>query len=216
MQLFQYDHCPFCVRADMVARYKVSDYQRVYLLNDDAESCISRVGKKLVPILEAEGKAMGESLDIAKRLDEMGDPSRVVRAGGDAKRFTEVLDEVNFSINCLLFPRNIMIGLPEFETQSARDFFRTNKEQIIKMSFDEALAQTDIHIALVEKALQALPELEMPSGQADSISWDDILIFPTLRNLSMVKGLNFPDQVRAYLNDIVRVTGVELYFNRAV
>lgn len=46
MKLFQYDHCPFCVRADMVAKYKQVNFETVYLLNDDADSCIVRVGKK--------------------------------------------------------------------------------------------------------------------------------------------------------------------------
>lgn len=216
MQLFQYDHCPFCVRADMVARYKVPTYTPVYLLNDDADSCISRVGKKLVPILEIDGESMGESLDIAKRLDQLGDQSKPIRAGGDAERFNAGLEAVNFSVMCLLFPRNIGIGLPEFETQTARDFFQGNKEKIIKMSFDDAMAQTDKHIAVVEQALEAMPELTLPSQMDGTISWDDVLIFPTLRNLSMVKGLNFPAQVRRYIEDVAEVTGVRLYFDRAM
>lgn len=216
MQLFQYDHCPFCVRADMVARYKVPNYERVYLLNDDAESCISRVGKKLVPILEIDGKAMGESLDIAKRLDELGDSNRPIRAGGDAERFTEILNSVNFSIMCLLFPRNIRLGLPEFETQSARDFFQGNKEKIIDMSFDEAMNQSAKHIAIVEEALASLPQLSTPSTLGGTLGWDDILIFPTLRNLTMVKNLNFPQQVLEYIQDVATVSGVELYFDRAI
>lgn len=215
MLLFQYDHCPFCVRADMIARYKVPTYERVYVDNDDFATCISRVGKKVVPILEIDGQSMAESLDIAKRLDELGDKAKVVRVGGNAKRFTDRLNAVNHAVMCLLFPRNIMIGLPEFHTQSARDFFKTNKEKIIDMSFAEALNQTAEHIATVEAALAQLPELELPSRHNKTISWDDVLIFPTLRNLTMVKGLNFPAPVMNYLTEVAAVTGVELYFQRA-
>ena len=216
MLLFQYDHCPFCVRADMIARYKVPSYQPIYVDNDDFDTCVSRIGKKLVPILEIDGESMGESLDIAKRLDQLGDSSKVVREGGDAARFTSIIDAANFSIMCLLFPRNIAIGLPEFHTQSARDFFEMNKSKIIDMSFAEALNQTAEHIAVVQQALHKLPELELPSEHQGTISWDDVLIFPNLRNLTMVKGLEFPEQVRTYVDEVAAITGVELYFTKAI
>lgn len=216
MLLFQYDHCPFCVRADMIARYKVPGCKAVYVDNDDFDTCVSRIGKKLVPILEIDGESMGESLDIAKRLDQLGDSSKLVRDGGDAERSTSIIDAANFSIMCLLFPRNIAIGLPEFHTQSARDFFEVNKSKIIDMSFDEALSQTAEHIAVVAQALEKLPKLELPSEHQGTISWDDVLIFPNLRNLTMVKGLQFPEQVRTYIEEVAAITGVELYFAKAI
>lgn len=216
MKLFQYDHCPFCVRADMVAKYKQVNFESVYLLNDDANSCIDRVGKKMVPILEIDGQSMGESLDIAHRLDELGKVDKVIVGGGDADRFTQPLMTANRAIFSLLFPRAVQLGLPEFATESAIQFYRANKEQMIECSFEQALQDSEQHIAVVEAALSSVPALTKPSERDNQISWDDVMIFPMLRNLTMVKGLTFPTHVIEYVNEVADLTGVMLYTDRAV
>ena len=216
MKLFQYDHCPFCVRADMVAKYKRVNFEPVYLLNDDADSCIDRVGKKMVPILEIDGQSMGESLDIAHKLDELGSADQVIAEGGDSDRFTQPLMSVNRAIFSLLFPRNVQIGLPEFATQSAIDFYRVNKEAMIECSFEQALENTQEHVASVELALNEIPKLVKPSDRGGMLSWDDVMIFPMLRNLTVVKGLQMPSQVIDYINEVAGLTNVELYTDRAI
>ncbi|NRP15705.1 glutaredoxin 2 [Marinobacterium sp. xm-a-152] len=216
MKLFQYDHCPFCVRADMVAKYKQVNFESVYLLNDDADSCIERVGKKMVPILEIDGQSMGESLDIAHKLDELGSADQVIVEGGDSDRFTQPLMSVNRAIFSLLFPRNVQIGLPEFETQSAIDFYRVNKEAMIECSFEQALDNTAEHQALVEQVLNDLPKLTKPSDRGGQLSWDDVMIFPMLRNLTVIKDLQMPTQVVDYINEVAQLTNVELYTDRAI
>lgn len=216
MKLYQYDHCPFCVRADMMAHYKEVSFEPVYLLNDDNQTCIDLIGTKMVPILEQDGQAMGESLDIAKRLDEIGSQEKLVLAGGNAEPYTSILGGVMKTALNLLFPRSIKLGLPEFATESAVEFYTKNKEAVIEKSFTQALAETDEHIAVIEAALQQLPKLTLPSEQGNQISWDDVLIYPTLRNLSMVKGLKFPEQVLNYVEEVAKVTGTYTYFDRAI
>jgi len=216
MKLFQYDHCPFCVRADMVAKYKRVNFEPVYLLNDDADSCIERVGKKMVPILEIDGQSMGESLDIAHKLDELGSTDQVIAEGGDSDRFTQPLMSVNRAIFSLLFPRNVQIGLPEFATQSAIDFYRVNKEAMIECSFEQALENSQEHKACVEQALNEIPKLVKPSDRGGLLSWDDVMIFPMLRNLTVVKDLKMPEQVVDYIHEVADLTHVELYTDRAI
>ena len=216
MKLYQYDHCPFCVRADMMAHYKEVSFEPVYLLNDDNQTCIDLIGTKMVPILEQDGKAMGESLDIAKRLDEIGASDKVVLAGGNAEPYTSILGSVMMTALNLLFPRSIALGLPEFATESAVEFYTKNKEAVIEKSFSQALSETAEHIVVIEAAFNQLPQLKLPSEQGNQISWDDVLIYPTLRNLSMVKGLKFPPQVRAYVEEVAKVTGTHTYFDRAI
>ncbi|KOE70581.1 hypothetical protein D18P1_0301590, partial [Aggregatibacter actinomycetemcomitans serotype f str. D18P1] len=71
MKLYVYDHCPFCVRARMIFGLKNVPVELVTILNDDAETPIRLVGKKVVPILVKEnGEAMLESLDIVRYIDE--------------------------------------------------------------------------------------------------------------------------------------------------
>jgi glutaredoxin 2 len=216
MKLFQYDHCPFCVRADMVAKYKQVNFESVYLLNDDADSCIERVGKKMVPILEIDGQSIGESLDIAHKLDDLGKTDQVIAEGGDSDRFTQPLMTENRAIFSLLFPRSVQMGLPEFATQSAIEFYRVNKEAMIECSFEQALENTAEHKSRVEEVLSDLPLLVKPSDRGGLLSWDDVMIFPMLRNLTMVKDIQMPAQVVDYINEVAALTKVELYTDRAI
>ena len=217
MKLYQYDHCPFCVRADIIANYKEISHEKIYLLNDDEKSCHDLINVKMVPILQFDdGKAMGESLDIVKVLDQHGSADKVLRPYHNHQPVTAVFDQVNLNINCLLFPRNISIGLPEFKTQSARDFFQRNKEAIISRSFEQALSETAEHKANVEAALAKLPPLTLPGEQGNTISWDDVIIYPTLRNLTMVKELMFPAAVRQYIDEVTALTDSHSYFDRAI
>lgn len=216
MKLYLYDHCPFCVRAEMVANYKEVPVEKVYLLNDDEASCFTLIGAKLVPILQFDdGRAMGESLDIARKLDELGTPQRPIRSHGDYLAIQEHMNQVRLAIWCLLFPRNIALDLPEFATQAARDYFQGKKEQIIQRPFTQALAETAEHQGAVERMLATLPPLDLPSCHGDTLGWDDVLLYPGLRNLSMVKGLDFPPAVRAYVEQVAALTSTHTYFDQA-
>jgi glutaredoxin 2 len=217
MKLYLYDHCPFCVRAEMVAHYKQVPVEQVYLLNDDEATCIELIGAKQVPILQFDdGRAMGESLDIARKLDELGNPQRLIRPHGDYLPIQEHINQVRLASWCLMFPRDIALGLPEFATQAARDYFQAKKEQIIQRPFAQALAETSEHKAVVEAMLASLPPLDLPSTHGDTLSWDDVLLYPGLRNLSMVEGLAFPPEVRAYVEEVARLTETATYFCRAI
>lgn len=216
MKLYYYDHCPFCVRALMAAHYKQISIEKVILLNDDEETCIRLVGAKQVPILEFDdGSAMPESLDIARKFDEFGNADKIIYPQTSAQQ--TVNDHISFaksSISNLLYPRNVQIGLPEFATSEAIAYFQRKKEISLKKTFDEAYAETPIHKEHVEAMLQSLPPL--PHAPDGSISWDDILIFPTLRNLTVVKGLNFPEPVKAYINRVSTLCGVHTYYDVAL
>ena len=41
---------------------------------------------------------------------------------------------------------------------------------------------------------------------------EDILLFPTLRNLSLIKKLEFPIKVKNYLEKVSKECGINLYF----
>lgn len=217
MKLYLYDHCPFCVRADMVANYKQVAHEKVYLLNDDEKSCFDLIGAKMVPILQFDdGKAMGESLDIVQKLDELGSRNRPLQPGTDIQALLAQIGEVGLAVSCLLFPRNIAIGLPEFATQSARDYFEVRKAAIIKRPFAQALKETPTHKAAIENMLAALPPLPAAAGRDGVLGRDDVLLHPTLRNLTMVKDLVIPAQVRAYIDSVAALTSTHTYFDRAI
>lgn len=213
MKLYVYDHCPYCVRAMMVANYKQITHETRYLLNDDEKSCYDLIGAKMLPILEFDNQsAMGESLDIVDKLNEVGATERVLLPKTDVNSFLEPLDKANFAINGLLFPRNVALGLPEFATQEAIDYFTAKKSAVLGFSFEQAMSNTASYIKEVESVLDSLPEL----SAGDALSYDDVLIFPTLRNLTMVEGLRMPAHIVRYLERISVMTAVPLYYDKAI
>ena len=217
MKIYQYDHCPFCVRAIMVANYKQINYEPVTLLNDDEKTCFDLIGAKQVPILQFnDGHSMPESLDIAHRLDQIGAPDKVILPLADVDRLMEPVRSHNLAISCLLYPRDIAIQLPEFATPSAIAYFQNKKEKSIGRSFAEAMSQTAEHMQTVAQMLAGFPSLTLPSEQDQRISWDDVHVFPFLRNLTIVKGLAFPERVRKYIEEVAGITAVRTYFDRAI
>lgn len=216
MKLYLYDHCPFCIRAEMVGNYKEVPYTAVYLLNDDEETCYRLINAKQVPILEfGDGHAMPESLDIANKFDEIGNPAKIISPKKDAEDILAHINSVAQHTRALLYPRNILMqGLPEFATQNAKNYFQNKKEKSLGYSFEEAMQQTTMHQAAVEKMLATLPAL--PQNESGTISWDDVFIYPILRNLTCVKGLQFPSVVFDYIERVKNITHTQTYFDRAV
>lgn len=216
MKLYYYDHCPFCTRAKMVAGYKQVQVDYIVLLNDDSETCIRLVHKKQVPILEFDdGSAMVESLDIAHKFDEIGNNKRVVStATKNQTVVTDQLAKISPDINALLFPRNIKAGLPEFTTPSAIAYFQAKKEKTLGKTFDQVMDETPLHQQKVEEELLNLSF--HPDNTKNTLSWDDVMIFPTLRNLTIVKDIKMPKILTDYVAHISGLTGVQLYYDRAL
>lgn len=210
MKLYIYDHCPYCVRPRIIAGLKNVPIELVYPLNDDEQTPISLVGKKLVPILIKEnGEPMGESLDITAYLDNLdGKPmlSEIVRP-----EIQQWFDDVSSYYYRLLHPRCVKLGLPEFATQGAIDYF-VNKKSARIGDFNENLAESDTYIERLTQDLQRLETLvKTENSLNDSYSYEDILVFPMLRNLTMVKGLVFPSKVKTYLDNLAQASQIPLY-----
>lgn len=214
MKLYLYHHCPYCVRAEMVAGWRGVAVEKVYLHNDDEQAHFDLIGAKMVPILQFDdGRAMGESMDIVAELDVIDTGAPALDPWNDLAAQMSVLDAISHNTRCLLFPRNVRLGLPEFETQSAIDYFTVRKEETIGMSFAEALAETATHKSEVETALAAMPPIPLPGA---ALRTGDVFLFPVLRNLTMVKDLAMPDWMRAYVDHVALGAQVETYWDRAI
>lgn len=211
--LYQYLHCPFCVRADMVANYTGVPHKKVLLLNDDYETCHKLIGKKMVPILKLDdGRAMGESLDIVDKILSLAPADKQFQPAHQAEKITALLSEYSSDMNSLLFPRNILIDQPEFATAAARDYFQAKKEKVIAMTFTEAMSKSGHFIDRINDMLSKLPPLKASA----SLGMDDVLIFPFLRNLTMVKDLEWPQPIKRYVDDMAALTDIHLYWQQAV
>ncbi|QEY23469.1 GrxB family glutaredoxin [Neisseria animalis] len=216
MKLYIYDHCPFCVRARMIFGLRALPLETEILLNDDEETPVSMIGAKQVPILQkADGLFMGESLDIVRYVDELAGKGRLQEE--IRPELQAWLDKVGEYGNKLVQPRMVKIGLPEFATREAVKYFVDKKEKNIG-NFAANLDKTAKYLARIHADLQELEPLvgDENLGVGGEVSMEDILLFPVLRNLTIVRGIEWPQKVMDYLMWMSEASGVDMYFDRAL
>ena len=216
MKLFVFEHCPYCIKAMMVAGLKGLDVEEVFLQNDDVDARIEKVGANMVPILQKpDGSYMAESLDIAKYLDA-SDGASVITEGKIGEKISEILAQSFEFSGPLLYPRWLMIELPEYGSEAAKAWFTKNKSAMIGMSFEEAFSQSDEYLPKMNALLEKLDWLTLPSERGNTISYDDVNLYPHLRNLTVVKGIQFPQRVRQYIDEVTALTKIRLFDSVAV
>ncbi|ABR74688.1 glutaredoxin 2 [Actinobacillus succinogenes] len=216
MKLYVYDHCPYCVRVRMIFGLKNVPVEQIVLANDDEETPIKLVGKKVVPILlKDDGEAMPESLDIVKYTDEHFG-SKILDES--VRPELEVwMKRVGGYYNHLLLPRFVQLGLAEFATQSAIDYFTKKKTEFIG-DFAENLADSQQYIERLNQDLPELSQLLKAEDKANGVqvSLEDIMLFPMLRNLTCVNGLVWLPNIQRYVEQMSALSRVPLYTNRAI
>lgn len=215
MKLYHYDHCPYCIRVRLALELLGYTYDSEILLNDDEATPIGLVGKKVVPILvKDDGSAMPESLDIVAYLNQSALGEKLETAV--RPEIEAWIGKVQSTISRLLHPRNTMLPLPEFATESACAYYDEKKTASIG-NFGDHLAQSAEYIAFIEQSfteLEALCTGETFFGARAGL--EDVLIFPLLRNLTAVAGLQYPARLSRYVKEIAEKTKVSLYTDFAV
>ena len=211
MKLYIFEHCPFCVKSLMVANELGIDYEKCYLLNDDELTPNRLVGKKLVPILEKDdGSAMGESLDIARYFTEVArQPLTDGEHLGAAQSWVERHLETILRLTFVRWPD---LKLPEYATQGAVQYYTEKKEQRLGASFNEVREATSTDLDKIHQAFEEINWL----GESEHLQWQDVALFPFLRNLSVVKGLTMPEQVKQYVDSLAQRCNISTFFNKAV
>ena len=218
MKLYLYDHCPFCVRARMIFGLRNVPVEEIILLNDDEATPIGLIGAKQVPILQKpDGSHMGESLDIVRYVDEFAGQARLDETIRPAVQAW--FDQASQPCNHLVMPRDVRLEppLPEFATAEAIAYFVQKKEQNIG-SFEQNLAETHTYLERIHLALPELAALlgGQPYLNGSAPGMEDIIIFPVLRNLTLVKGIVFPAKLQAYIERLSAESKVPLYSERAL
>src|SRR6202451_3240768 len=75
VRLYMFEHCSLCFRVRMTAALKRLHLQETVVLDDDTETMVGVVGKRVIPILvKDDGKPMLESMDMVKYVDGLGAP----------------------------------------------------------------------------------------------------------------------------------------------
>mmetsp|Transcript_157530 Transcript_157530/g.277938 ORF Transcript_157530/g.277938 Transcript_157530/m.277938 type:complete len:290 (-) Transcript_157530:162-1031(-) len=231
-ELYVYDHCPFCVRVRLAFGILGAKHKLVFLENDDVETPTSLVGKKIAPIWLDDDGAMAESLDIIEKIDT----EKKIAPASDRTDLKAWQKSIQTMMRKLCRPRYTMVPLPEFMKKAGRDAFVNNHQmppyekkdwkgnpdfplELKYEKYNEAFAESDKLIPELNKALLELEPL-IYSAEACTegigLSYDDIDLWSRLRSLTVIKGIELPPKVRAYLDYFEKVGDIPLYDVMAV
>lgn len=215
MKLYIYDHCPFCVRSRMIFGLKDVACEIITLPNDDEETPVSLIGKKMLPILVTESHdAIGESMDIVKYIDETyGTPVLTVSDDSAIEAWMEDATNVIFP---LAIPRWASSDFEEFSQDAARQYFLQKKEAFFG-PFSRLLDQTETMVSKINAKLEILDSLLVRQERVTGhFSLTDIRLFPLLRSLSIVKGIYWPPRVHESMKEMAERSRVNLNDNIAI
>lgn len=215
MKLYIYDHCPFCVKARMIFGLKNIPVELNVLLNDDEATPTRMIGEKMAPILQKDdSRYLPESMDIVHYVDKLN--GKPLLTGKQNPALDAWLRKVNGYVNRLLIPRFAKSPFDEFATPEARAYFVAKKEAAIG-NFDEHMAHSVGLIKKISDDLRALDKLIVqPNAVNGELSDDDIHLFPLLRNLTIVAGINWPTRVADYRDNMAKQTQINLLSSMAI
>lgn len=215
MKLYIYDHCPFCVKARMIFGLKNIPVELNVLLNDDEATPTRMIGQKMAPILQKDdSRYLPESMDIVHYVDKLNGKPLLI--GKPNPALDTWLRKVNGYVNRLLIPRVAKSAFDEFATPEARAYFVAKKEAAIG-SFADHMAHSAGLIKNISDDLRTLDKLIMqPNAVNGTLSDDDIHLFPLLRNLTIVAGINWPTRVADYRDNMAKQTQINLLSSMAI
>ncbi|MDE8555415.1 glutaredoxin 2 [Pantoea vagans] len=209
MKLYIYDHCPFCVKARMIFGLKNKPVELVVMLNDDEETPKRLIGQKMAPILQKQdGSAMPESMEIVHYVDQQDGATLITGALNPA--IGDWLRHMNSYVNKLLLPRIAEAAFAEFATPEARNYFRSKKQASLG-DFETLKSHSAGLIKNVSEDLRKLDKLIVqPNAVNGELSEDDFNLFPLLRSLTLVAGIDWPSRVADYRDNMAKQTQVNL------
>jgi glutaredoxin 2 len=205
VRLYLFEHCSLCFRVRMIAALKRLHLQEAVVLDDDSETMIRLVGKRVIPILvKDDGSPMLESMDMVDYVDGIGERVLTGCERNDVRAWAE---RVLGKLPPLTQPRYPLLGLPEFASVAALDHYHLRKRKSLG-DFVELRANTRQHISKLMPDLEELDDLiRSPLAINGELSLDDIRVLPLLRSAAVVKRLRFPSKVRDYFETMMSHIG---------
>src|SRR5471032_719121 len=215
MQLYYYQHCPFCAKVRFTFGLKKLPVTLQVVMADDEATPVALVGKKIVPILvKDDGTAMTESLDIVGYLDGLGE--RPLLAGPLNQAITEWITALRVFLKNLTYPRFARTDFAELATPQAREAYRQKETKVIGY-LDEKFRQSAQWIGPLNESLAQLDALLVSTEACNGeLSEDDVNLFAFLRNASIVKEAVWPARVERYVKGLSERTQVPLFFDLAM
>jgi len=237
-----YDHCPFCVRVRFALGVKNVKHTINFLANDDVKTPTKLIGKKMAPIFEIpeDNLIMAESLDIIAKVDsdERFGATQALQPASSRADLKEWQKSVQTLLRTLQRPRYVATGLlPEFQQIDGRHAFIKNhqlppyekkewKAADSALSMDDKLkiyaeAMASDPTPLIEDLNAKLVELDDKIFCEDyctegGLSMDDVDLWSRLRSITIIKGVIWPDKLRAYMDNLSVLSDVPLYDAMAI
>lgn len=213
MDLFIYEHCPYCIRVCLAAGYK-NIALNVQVLAYDDQYPISLAGKKVLPVLQKkDGQYMGESLDICHYLDQFDSNTSI--AANSQPIITDLAEQIRALSRPLVYPRQTFhpMNAEVFLPQSAADYYRQKMETSLAVSFEQAFLSSEEYVDKLQQPLHYLnQQLIRQYSSSEQFSYDDIILFPVLRGLTVAQDvLKLPANIEDYLNRLSARCNVTLY-----
>ena len=193
----------------MVFGLKNVPFTLEFLANDDEVTPTRMIGQKMVPILQDSDGFMGESGDIIRKIDESSGKKLF-----DAPPSAEALDWLSEwmpTVNALVIPRTPSDIFPEFATPLARAYFIERKTA----AFGDFEALIDRTADLAAELQAGLARLELIVPQSDEAITDDLLLFPVVRALSIVRQIEMSLPLTQYRDRMSAQSGVPIIFPAA-
>jgi glutaredoxin 2 len=205
VRLYLFEHCSLCFRVRMIAALKRLHLQETAVLDDDSETMVGLVGKRVIPILvKNDGTPMLESMDMVAHIDGLGES---VLIGSQRSELAAWASSTADKTAPLTWPRYPLLGLPEFGTIAAHDHYVVRKRKGLG-DLVELRAQTRELIDALMPNLEKLDAMiQSPTGVNGELSLDDIRVLPLLRSAAVVKSLRFPKNVRDYFETMMNRIG---------
>jgi glutaredoxin 2 len=202
-----FEHCSLCFRVRMTAALKQLHLHETVVLDDDTDTMVGLVGKRVIPILvKNDGQPMLESIDMVAYVDGLGER---VLTGPQRSDVAVWAEKFVTKTAPLTMPRYPLLGLPEFGTIAALDHY-THRKRKTYGDFVELRANTRRYIKELMPQLEELDQLiESPMAISGQLSIDDIRVLPLIRSAAVVKGLRFPGKVRAYFETMMERIGYQ-------
>mmetsp|Transcript_39184 Transcript_39184/g.85965 ORF Transcript_39184/g.85965 Transcript_39184/m.85965 type:complete len:309 (-) Transcript_39184:164-1090(-) len=244
--VYVYDHCPFCVRVRLALGIMNVKHNVNFLGNDDIPTPTKLCGKKIAPIFEIpeDDFIMTESLDIIEKVDQderFGASGQILPATGrsDIKAWQK---SVQVLLRTLQRPRYVATGLlPEFQQLDGRHAFIKNHQlppyekpewkgdgtdenpgmpmdEKLKL-YAEAMAKDpaplleDLNSKLIELDDLVYSENYCSEG---GLSMDDVDLWARLRSITIIKDVEWPTKLRAYMDNLSALGDVPLYDEMAL
>ncbi len=202
LTLYHYVHCPFCIRVRMALGYLGIAYESRVLAYDDEKTPIDLTGKKMLPIMVMDGKAMNESLDIVAALDTKNVFNiSQIQKDSHYPEFEILLTKLGGNVHNLAMP--YWIWTPEF-TETSRTYFQKKKE-VKRGPFKDLIVKKNQFSREMQNDLEKVSLELKPFYRSDKFTMYDILLASHIWGLYIVPEFQFSENIHQYLQRVKEI-----------